>query len=180
MAVQVLDRVEVVRSDPLLHPAVLPHHISRGIRGYDFHCHSAKKRKKKKKIAETSIFSPISQFSSGDFYPASLPSAWSCCIHCDNSVQYKSGTLLHLTSNAACEPSMSVSVWLRKWHHHWKTWRIESQTLRQMRAGWTDMQSKREMAGLSEKAAANLTGTGVIPTSLTDNSKNINSGLLSS
>lgn len=47
-----------------------------------------------------------------------------------------------------------------------------------MRAGWTDMQSKREMAGLSEKAAANLTGTGVIPTSLADNSKNINSGLL--
>lgn len=96
MAVQVLDGVEVVRSDPLLHPAVLPHHISRGIRGYDFHCHSAKK---KKKIAETSIFSPISQFSSDDFYPASLPSVWSCCIHCDNSVQYKSGTLLHLTSN---------------------------------------------------------------------------------
>lgn len=55
-------------------------------------------------------------------------------------------------------------------------WRIESQTLRQMRAGWTDMQSKREMAGLSEKAATNLTGTdvitGVISTSLTDNSKN--------
>lgn len=73
-----------------------------------------KKKKKKKKTAETSIFSPISQFSSDDFYPASLPSVWSCCIHCDNSVQYKSGTLLHLTSNAACEPSMSVSVWLRK------------------------------------------------------------------
>lgn len=44
MAVQVLDGNEVIGSDPLLHPSVLPHHISSGLCGDDFYCHSAQKQ----------------------------------------------------------------------------------------------------------------------------------------
>lgn len=41
MAVQVLYRDEVIRSDALLHPPVLPHHISCGLGGNNFYSHTA-------------------------------------------------------------------------------------------------------------------------------------------
>lgn len=41
VAVKVLDGDKVVWSDPLLHPPVLPHHISRGLCGYNLHCNPA-------------------------------------------------------------------------------------------------------------------------------------------
>lgn len=44
VAVKVLDGDEVIGSDPLLQPPVLPHHIGRGLCGYDLHCNAVREK----------------------------------------------------------------------------------------------------------------------------------------